>query len=502
MTANLKRLRELLGVVSDIANATAVLGWDQQTYMPPGGGGARAMQLATLSRLAHEHFVSGELQDTLEKAKREIADLDPDSDDARLVKVTDRLLQKRIKVPAAWVEEESRITSLAHQDWEKARADANYDLFAPHLEKILALKREYADFFKPYDHIYDPLLDDYEPGMKTADVEPVFAKLRQRQVPLIQAIMDSNVVVDDSALRQDFDEQKQWDFGVDVITKFGYDFQRGRQDKSTHPFTTSFSADDVRITTRFDRNFLSPALFGTLHEAGHAMYAQGLTPELDRTTLGGGASLGMHESQSRMWENLIGRSRPFWKAFYPQLQKTFPAQLGDVSLDDFYPAINKVDRTFIRVDADEATYNLHIMLRFELELALLQGELSINDLPQAWNDKFESYFGIKPPDDAKGVLQDIHWSFGGFGYFSTYTLGNLIAAQLWDKMNTDIPDLEAQIEKAQFGDMLAWLRKNIHQHGAKFEPLELLERITGSGLEVEPYLDYLENKFGEIYALS
>lgn len=502
MSENIKRLRELLGVVSDIANAGAVLGWDQQTYMPPGGAGARAMQMATLSRLAHEHFVSEELQEALEKARNEVADLDPDSDDARLVKVTERLLKKRIKVPAKWVEEESRITSLAHKDWEKARADSNYDIFAPHLEKILALKREYADFFKPYDHVYDPLLDDYEPGMKTADVEPVFAKLRDRQVPLIQAIMDSDVIVDDSPLRQAFDEQKQWDFGVDVITKFGYDFQRGRQDKSVHPFTTSFSADDVRITTRFDSKFLNPALFGTLHEAGHAMYEQGVVPELARTTLGGGASLGIHESQSRMWENLIGRSKPFWKAFYPQLQKTFSTQLGDLSLDDFYAAINKVDRTFIRVDADEATYNLHIMVRLELELALLGGDLSINDLPQAWNDKFETYFGVQPPDNATGVLQDIHWSFGGFGYFSTYTLGNLIAAQLWDKMNTDIPDLEEQIEKAQFGEMLAWLRENIHKHGSKFEPLELLERVTGSGLEVNPYLDYLETKFGEIYAIT
>jgi carboxypeptidase Taq len=502
MAEHIDHLRELLGVVADIVNASAVLSWDQQTYMPPGGASARAMQLATLNRLAHEHFVSDAFQDALEKAKGEVKDLNPDSIDARLVKVTERLLNKRIKVPSAWVEEESRVTALAHQDWEKARAEANFPLFAPHLEKILALKREYAEFFAPYDHVYDPLLDDYEPGMKTADVEPVFEQLRVRQVPLIQAIMDSGVDVEDSPVRQAFDEQKQWDFGIEVAKAFGYDFNRGRQDKSVHPFTTNFSTGDVRITTRFDPKFLSTALFGTLHEAGHALYEQGVDPDFERTTLGGGASLGFHESQSRMWENLVGRSKPFWKAYYPRLQEIFPEQLNGVRLDDFYAAINKVERSFIRVDADEATYNLHIMLRFELELAMMRGDLEIKDLPEAWNEKFEASFGIKPPDDAKGVLQDVHWSFGGLGYFSTYTLGNLIAAQLWNKINADIPDLEAQIEKAKFDDLLSWLRQNVHRHGAMFEPLEFLDRVVGTGLDIEPYLQYLESKYGEIYALA
>jgi len=502
MTESLKSLRELLGVVSDIGHSAAVLGWDQQTYMPPGGAGARAMQLATLSRLAHEHFVSDELQKALEKAKSDGADLEPDSDDARLIKVTERELLKRVKVPSKWVEEHSRITAMAHQDWEKAREDADFSLFAPHLEKILVLKREYAEFFAPYDHVYDPLLDDFEPGMKAADVEPVFASLRERQVPLFQAIMESGTVVDDAPVRNEYSEQKQWDFGVEVIKAFGYDFTRGRQDKAVHPFSTGFGTGDVRITTRFDTQFLNPALFGTMHEAGHAMYEQGVDPRHERSTLEGGASLGMHESQSRMWENLVGRSRPFWKAFYPRLQDSFPDQLGGTKLDDFYAAINKVDRTFIRVDADEATYNLHIMLRFELEMALLEGSLAVNDLPQAWDDKFEAYFAVRPPDDAKGVLQDVHWSAGYIGYFPTYSLGNLMAAQLWDKINSDIPDLDKQIEQAKFGDLLVWLRENIHQHGAKYEPLELLERVVGTNLDVEPYLQYLETKFGEIYSLA
>lgn len=502
MGEHIDQLRELLGVVSDIRHAAAVLGWDQQTYMPPGGAGSRAMQLATLSRLAHEHFVSDDLQAALERAKSEVANMDPDSNDARLVKVTERELKKRIKVPAAWVEEESRAAALSQQDWEKARADSNYALFAPHLEKLLQLKREYAEFFTPYDNIYDPLLDDYEPGMKTSDIQPVFKRLRERQVPLIQAIMDSGVEIDDTPVRMDFDEQKQWDFGVEVITAFGYDFNRGRQDKSVHPFTTEFGTNDVRITTRFDPQFLNPALFGTMHETGHALYELGVDPALERTLLATGTSLGMHESQSRMWENLVGRSKPFWKAFYPRLQEIFADQLGGVALDQFYAAINKVDRTFIRVDADEATYNLHVMVRFELEIALLNGELSVNDLPEAWNDKFEDFLGVRPPDDAKGVLQDVHWSFGLYGYFPTYTLGNVIAAQLWDKIHEDIPDLQTQIEQAKFADLLTWLKDNLHKHGSKYEPLELLERVTGSGVDVEPYLQYLESKFGEIYSLT
>jgi carboxypeptidase Taq len=501
MPDHLDRLRELLGVVSDLERADALLEWDQQTHMPPGGAQARAMQRATLRRLAHEHFVSEELQEALEKAKGEVSNVDPDSDDARLVKVTQRHMSKQVKVPADWVENHSRITAIAYQDWEKAREDDDFDRFAPHLEKILKLKREYADFFKPYDHVYDPLLDDYEPGMKAADIEPVFAKLRERQVALIQAILDSPVEVDDSPVRMDFPENDQWDFGIEVIKAFGYDFERGRQDKTVHPFSTGFGTGDVRITTRFDEKFLSPALFGTMHEAGHAMYEQGVDPKLERTPLGNGASLGMHESQSRMWENLVGRSKPFWKAFYPKLQQVFSGQLSDVSLATFYKAINKVGRTFIRVDADEATYNLHVMLRFELEMALLNGDLVVKDLPSAWNDTFESFLGVRPPDNTKGVLQDVHWSAGYLGYFPTYTLGNVIAAQLWEKITNDIPNLEQQIENAKFDQLLTWLKVEVHQHGAKYEPLDLLEQIVGKGLDVEPYLTYLETKFGEIYAL-
>lgn len=502
MGEHLDRLRTLLGEIADIEAAIAVLGWDQQTYMPPGGAATRAQQLSTLSRLSHERFVSDEMAEALEKAKQETASLDPDSDEARLVRKTERDFTKKTKVPNQWVAEFSRVTAMAHQDWEQARAEADFSRFQPHLENILELRRAYVEFFAPYEHVYDPLIDDFEPGMKTVEIKAVFDSLRPRQVELVRAIAEEGRPVDDAILRQSFDEQKQWDFGIEVIKAFGYDFERGRQDKSVHPFTTGFGLGDVRITTRFDPNFLGTALFGSMHEAGHALYEQGIDPRYERTPLGTGTSLAVHESQSRMWENLVGRSMPFWKAFLPRLKTYFPGELGDVDLETFYAAINKVEPSYIRVDADEATYNLHIMLRFEIETALMEGSLEVEDLPEAWNEKFEAYLGLRPPDDAKGVLQDVHWSGGMIGYFPTYALGNLIAAQLWERIRADIPDLDTQIEAAQFGDLLGWLREHVHCFGAKYEPLELLQRLVGTGLEAEPYLRYLEAKFRPIYGLS
>ncbi len=499
MEEKFDRLRELLGVVADLESAASMLGWDQQTYMPPGGAAGRAMQLATLSRLAHERFVSDEMGTALEAVKPEVADLDPDSDGARLVRKAARDFDKARKVPPDWVGEFKRITSLAHQAWEKARAEADFAQFLPHLERIVELEHQYVDFFAPYDHVYDPLLDDYEPGMRTAEVKTVFDELRPQQIELVQAIVERGTPVDDSVLHQPFDEQKQWDFGIEVIKAIGYDFERGRQDKAVHPFTTGFGTGDVRITTRFDPNFINTALFGSMHEAGHAMYDQGVDPKFDRTPLRTGASLAMHESQSRMWENLVGRSRAFWVAFYPRLQDVFPSQLGDTELETFYRAINKVELSLIRVEADEATYNLHIMLRFELELSLMEGTLEPADLPEAWNMKFEEFLGLTPPDDARGVLQDVHWSAGLIGYFPTYALGNLVASQLWAKIEEDIPDLERKIQEGHFSDLLGWLRENVHRHSAKFEPMELLNRITGRGLTAAPYLRYLRDKFGEIY---
>ena len=501
MQEKIKQLRTYLGEVMDLAATAALLGWDQQTYMPSGSNQGRAMQLATINRLTHEKFTSDELGRALEELKSGVEDLDPNSDDARLIIQVAKEFDKQLKVPNAYVAEFARITALSHQTWEKARQESDFSIFQADLEKVIEMRQEYANFFQPYDHIYDPLLDDFEAGMKTADVKKVFEDLRPRQVALINAIVESPHQVDDSVLHQEFDESAQWAFGEEVIKAFGYDFNRGRQDKAVHPFTTSFGIDDVRITTRLTPDFFNPALFGTLHEAGHGMYEQGISKQLARTPIADGASLGIHESQSRMWENLVGRGRPFWVAYFPRLQEYFPEALNGAKIDDFYRAINKVERSFIRVDADEATYNLHIMVRFDLETALITGELSAVDLPEAWNQKFEEYLGITPPDDAQGVLQDIHWSFGGFGYFATYSLGNLIAAMLWDVIQKDLPDLESQFEKAQFGDLLEWLQVNIHVHGAKYEPMELLKMVTGSGLDADPYMRYLKSKFGEIYKL-
>jgi carboxypeptidase Taq len=501
MEENYRRLLELLGEIVDLNEAEALLGWDQQTYMPPGAAENRAMQLSTISRIAHEKFINDEIGDLIEAVMPSLSDMDPDSDEVRIVKHVRREYDKQRKVPSKWVAEFSKVTALAQQSWTEARKQSNFSLFQPDLTKVLDLRREYAEFFAPYDHVYDPLLDDFEPGMKTADVKHVFDSLRPRQVELVQAILESPYQVDDSFLHQHFDEQKQWDFGLEVVKALGFDFNRGRQDKSAHPFTTSFSANDVRITTRIRPEFLSVALFGSIHEAGHAMYEQGVKASLARTPTASAISLALHESQSRMWENLVGRSRPFWIAFYPRLQEYFPSQLGEVDLESFYRAVNKVEQSLIRTEADEATYNLHIMLRFELELALIEGKLEVAELPEVWNTKMEEYIGITPPNDADGVLQDIHWSAGIFGYFSTYSLGNLVAAMLWEKIQAEIPDLEEQFKEAKFDRLLQWLRVNIHEHGAKFEPAELIKRVTGKELTAEPYVQYLKDKFGEIYQL-
>lgn len=501
MEEKLNNFKEKLAQVTDLQRASAVLGWDQETYMPPGGAQDRAMQLATLNRMAHELFISDEMGSMLEELKSSVDQLEPDSNDARLIIQVAKEFEKQSKIPNEWVAEFSKTTSLAQQNWKSARQESDFEKFRPDLERVIELRREYTSFFKPYDHIYDPLLDDFESGMKTAAIKQVFDELRPQQVELIQAISESDHQVHDAILYQEFDEQKQWDFGIEVVKAFGYDLDRGRQDRSAHPFTTSFGTGDVRITTRLSPDFLNTGLFGTLHEAGHAMYEQGVDPTLSRTPIFDGASLGMHESQSRMWENLVGRSRPFWIAYFPKLKKYFPSQLENIDVDDFYRSINKVERSLIRVEADEATYNLHIMLRFEIELGLIEGELSPKDLPEIWNTKMDEYLGIVPPDDADGVLQDIHWSFGIFGYFPTYSLGNLIASMLWEKIHEDIPEIESQIESAKFEHLSTWLREKIHVHGAKFEPMDLLKRVTGSDLTAEPYIKYLKHKFGEIYML-
>ncbi len=499
MEEKMKQLREILAEISDLMNVGAVLGWDQQTYMPPGGAEGRGNQLALIGRLAHERFTSPELGQLLEDLKPYAASLDPDSDEARMIKVTARNYDKSVRVPIKHVVDFAQATTLGQQAWMEARSKSDFSIFRPHLEKIVALRQEYAAFFPNFEHPYDALLDDFEPNMKTSDVKIIFDGLRPKQVELLKAI-SGKPQVDDSFLHQPFDEKKQWDFGEDVITKFGYDWNCGREDKAAHPFTTSFGIKDVRITTRVAPDFLNSMIFGTMHECGHALYGQGVAPELERTGLEGGASLAVHESQSRMWENLVGRSLPFWQYFYPRLQETFP-QLSGVPLDKFYKGINKVQPSFIRVEADEATYNLHIMLRLEMEIAMLEGKVAVKDVPELWNVKMKEYLGVTPPNDAKGVLQDIHWSGGSIGYFSTYALGNLISVQLWETMIGEHPEVVEQIRQGKFETLLGWLRKNVHRHGKKLDPQELVTRVTGSKIDPAPYVRYLTKKYSEIYNL-
>lgn len=504
------KLREMSGRVFDLASSADLLSWDMQTNMPSGGAVGRSLAMATLASLAHEHFVRDDFGEVLEAAEAEVKDLDPDSDEAGIVRRMRRDFDKSRRVPTEWVRESKRTVGLAFNAWVEARKASSFADFQPHIEKVLGLKRSYVGFFEPYESPYDPLLDDYEPGLKLAAVREIFAELREVQIPLVQAISDRSDAVDDSFLHVAFDEQTQWDFSLEVIRDLGYDLTRGRQDAAPHPFSQSLNRGDVRITTRVNPTYLGSALFGSMHEAGHAIYSQGIAPALDRiptlsaASLEGAhdASLGIHESQSRMLENLVGRSRAFWTAYYPRLQAAFPSQLGGVESEAFYRGINKVERSLIRVEADEATYNLHILLRFEIEADLIEGNLEVADLPEAWNSKYKEYLGLTPPDDRRGVLQDIHWSDGYFGYFPSYTLGNLISVQLWQKLSLDLPELESDISRGDFGDLIGWLGENIHRHGGKYKPMDVLKRATGEELSAKPYLDYLTDKYSEIYDLS
>ena len=498
MSEKLEQLKERLGEVQDIGRAASLLSWDQQVNMPPAGNEARGQQLATLGKIAQEKFINDEVGRLIEDLQQELNGAD--TEEAALVRVAARDYDKARRVPPSFVAEQAIVTSKALEAWIEARAKSDFSIFQPHLERVVELVHQYISFFPPSDHPYDILLDDYESWMKTAEVKAIFDSLRPKQVKLLRAISSARQVKDDFLYKR-YNEKKLNEFGEAVITRFGYEWSRGRQDKAPHPFQTSFSVNDVRITTRFEADNPMAMLFSTMHEAGHAMYEQGIDPKYDRTPLAGGASLAVHESQSRMWENLVGRSYPFWEHFYPMLKKAFPSQLDGVSLKAFYKAINKVEPSLIRVNADEATYNMHIMLRLELEIGMVEGAIAIKDLPEIWNEKMQEYLGITPPDHARGVLQDIHWSYGAIGYFSTYALGNLVSAQLWEKINKEIPDLNDQIRKGEFAALLDWLRRNIHRHGQRYEPQKLVKMVTGSKITHEPYVRYLTKKYSEIYGL-
>ncbi len=501
METKFQELKTRLIEVNDISAAAGLLHWDQSTYMPSGGAAARARQMATLGRLSHEKFTDsavGKLLDALEPYQKS---LPYDSDEASLLRLTRRRYERAIKIPAEFTAEVTNHTSESYQVWTEARPANDFERVRPYLEKTLEYSRQSANFFPGYDHIADPLIEPRDYGMKAADVKRVFAELRAELVPIVSAIT-SQEPADDSCLHQYFPEEKQLAFGLEVSQQFGYDLNRGRQDKTHHPFMTKFSLGDVRITTRTKENFLGDALFSTLHETGHALYEQGIRMDFEGTPLARGTSSGVHESQSRLWENIVGRSRRFWNHYYPQLQSVFREQLGDVPIDTFYRAINKVERSLIRTNADEVTYNLHVMLRFDLELALLEGELEIKDLPNTWRERFEADFGIVPPDDKDGVLQDVHWYFGLIGGgFQGYTLGNILGAQFFTAATKAHPEVPSEIENGEFRTLHDWLKENLYQHGSKYTAPEIVERATGSPLSIEPYMAYLRTKYGELYDL-
>lgn len=495
MEAKLKELKTRLLEISDLNGAAAVLNWDQSTYMPRGGGPARGRQLATLSRLAHERLTDAALRRLLDELRPYEESLPTDSDDASLIRVARRDVDKAAQVPAAFMGEMRTLGAAAFQTWTRARPANDFAAVAPYLEQALDMSRRLADFFPGYDHIADPLIDYSDYGMKAADIRRIFGELRRELVPLAQAVLD-RPPTDDAFLHGHFPEATQWAFGEEVIRAFGYDFERGRQDKTYHPFATKFSIGDVRITTRFREGYVGDAMFSTMHESGHAMYEQGVDSAFEGTSLNRGASAGVHESQSRLWENIVGRSRGFWEGYYPRLQAYFPDQLGTVALDRFYPAINKVERSLIRTDADELTYNLHVMLRFDLELDMLEGKLAIRDLPDAWNARYQSDLGIHAPDDRDGVLQDVHWYGGRIGgAFQGYTLGNILSAPFYEAALKAHPDIPDQIRLGEFATLHGWLRDNIYRHGRKFTADELVRRVTGGPLTIDPYLRYLRGKY-------
>ncbi|MCB9461264.1 MAG: carboxypeptidase M32 [Anaerolineaceae bacterium] len=499
MGANYDALLAHLKDITNINHATALLAYDQETAMPSGGAAARAQQLATLSKIGHEMFTSSQTSDLLGAATEELNSAGYDSDEASMVRVVQQDFDLATKLPSSFVAKLAEETSLAQKTWAKARQNSDFQAFLPALERIIGMMQEQADLLGYNEHPYDALLDQYERGMTTAQVKSIFDAHRPKLVDLIAQIGEAEEV-DDSFLKLNFDRDAQREFALWAVKSFGFDFERGAQAEAVHPFCTNFSVNDVRITTRFNDNWLNPALFGMMHEAGHGMYEQGIGQNLEGTPLAGGTSLGVHESQSRMWENIVGRSKGFWSWALPSLKESFP-QLSDVSLDAFYKGINKVERSFIRVEADEATYNLHIILRFELEQDLLTGAVKVADVRDVWNDKFTSFFGITPPDDANGVLQDIHWSAGLFGYFATYALGNLLSVQYYNQALKDHPGIPDEIAQGKFDTLLTWLNENIHKYGRKYNGAELTRRVTGEDIQSDSYIAYLTDKFSGIYGL-
>jgi len=495
--SRLHELRELDHKIHRLAAIKATLEWDQETNLPPDGVDERSEQLALLGGIIHDLQTSpflGPLTESLSEAT-----LATDADRA-LVRLHRREADRASKIPKEFVERHARLVGQGQAAWASARKNSDFPAFAPYLEQLVAQAREKADLWGYNDHPYDALLDEYEPGTTAAEVKAVFDGLETGVADLLQAIGRRPQVRNDF-LSRSFPRADQERLGRKVAGDLGFDWKAGRLDVTTHPFCTTLGPRDIRITTRYDENFFNMALYGIIHETGHALYEQGVDPRYGATILGGGTSLGIHESQSRFWENFIGRSAPFVDRYFPEFQKTYPASLGDVDAGAFYRGINLVEPSFIRVEADEVTYSLHIILRFRLEMALLEGTLQAADVPEAWNALFTKLFGITPPDNAQGCLQDVHWAMGGLGYFPTYALGNLYAAQFFATLKQALPDWEALVRRGEFGPLLTWLRTQIHRHGRVYTAGELCKRVTGQALDPSYFLTYLRTKFGAVYGL-
>lgn len=497
-----QELIEATRQVSMLGSISAVLDWDEQTHLPPQGVEFRANQSSFLAGLAHQRLTSPAIGDRLAALEESPATRDPHSDAAVNILHIRRDYDRARKLPAALVEEMARTTVLAQQAWAQARQKSDFPAFAPWLDRVMALKRqEAACIGSASGSPYDALLDKYEPGATSAQIADVFESLRQPLVTLIGKIARAPRQAPIEVLERSFPVDRQEAFAREAAAAIGFDFTAGRLDTSVHPFCSGIAPGDTRMTTRYDDHYFGDAFFGVLHETGHGMYEQGLPREHFGTPRGRAVSLGIHESQSRLWENLVGRSRPFWTFFLPKLRVAFGESLAGVNDDDWYFAINDVRPSFIRVEADEATYNLHILLRFEMEQAILAGSISAADVPALWNQKMQTYLGITPPDDARGCLQDVHWSAGLVGYFPTYTLGNLYAAQFMRKARQDLADLESHFSRGDFTPLLDWLRKHVHQHGQKYSGAELVRNATGQDLTAEPLLQHLAAKASELYGV-
>ncbi len=508
---NYAELLKMAGEVAVLASCSALLGWDEQTYMPPGGAIHRSNQLALLAGLHHERGTDPRIGALLDAVEGTDLLANPISPEAVNVRELRRSYDRLTRLPKTLVEELARATSRAQQAWVSARASADFASFRPFLETILTLKREESACLRegpasvPFESPYDPLLEEYEPGARALPLTSLLENLRKDLVPLAAEIAEgakkSGAGARDAVLAREYPLDRQKIFGEMAAAAVGFDFRQGRLDVTPHPFCTGIGPGDIRITTRYDIHQFADAFFGVLHEVGHGLYEQGLEPERFGTPMGEAVSLGVHESQSRLWENAVGRSRAFWTYWFPLAKQVFPQALHDVSLDTFHAAVNHVAPSLIRVQADEVTYNLHIIIRFELEQALLSGDLSVADLPGAWNAKYREALGVTPANDAEGCLQDIHWSAGLFGYFPTYTLGNLYAAQLFAKADAELGGLDAAFARGEFAGLLGWLREKIHRHGKRYTPTDLIEQATGSPLDHRPLIASLRKKYGALYGI-